>query len=114
MDTLKYKGFIGSIEVEDDLSLYGKVLGLGSKALVTYEGMTVPELEADFHAAVDDYIEYCKEHNLPLRKSYSGTFNVRIPQQLHAQVSELAMERGESLNAYVRRALEAAVQAAQI
>ena len=34
MDTLKYKGFIGSIEVEDDLSLYGKVLGLGSKALV--------------------------------------------------------------------------------
>ena len=45
MDTLKYKGLIGSIEVNDDLSLYGKLLGIGDSALVTYEGMTGRELE---------------------------------------------------------------------
>lgn len=67
MDTLKYKGFIGSIEVNDDLSLHGKLIGIGDSALVTYEGMTGRELEEDFRAAVDDYIEHCKVHNIPIR-----------------------------------------------
>ena len=44
MDTLKYKGFIGSIEAElDDDTLYGKVLGLDKGTLVTYEGKTLAE-----------------------------------------------------------------------
>ncbi|MCQ2306826.1 MAG: hypothetical protein MJ000_04580 [Bacteroidales bacterium] len=35
METLKYKGFIGSIEAElDDDTLYGKVLGLDKKTLI--------------------------------------------------------------------------------
>ena len=42
METLKYKGFIGSIEVElDDNTLYGKVLGLDKGTLITYEGNTL-------------------------------------------------------------------------
>ena len=42
MDTLKYKGFIGSIEINDeDDTLYGKVLGIDKKTLITYEGTTV-------------------------------------------------------------------------
>lgn len=110
MNTLKYKGFIGSVEIEpDDLSLYGKVLGLDKKTLISYEGHDVAELEKDFHDAVDDYILYCEENNLPVHKSYSGSFNIRIPQDLHAKASELAAERGISLNAYVRNAIEAAV-----
>ncbi|MCR4738392.1 MAG: type II toxin-antitoxin system HicB family antitoxin [Bacteroidales bacterium] len=109
MKTLQYKGFIGTIEVEDDLSLYGKVLGLDKSALVTYVGMTVPELEADFHEAVDDYIDYCKEHNLPLHKSYSGSFNVRITPELHARIAMSAQSSGMSLNAYIQKLLSAAM-----
>ena len=57
MDTLKYKGFIGSIEAElDDDTLYGKVLGLDKGTLVTYEGKTLAELKEDFINAVEDYI----------------------------------------------------------
>jgi len=111
MNTLKYKGFIGSVEIEpDDLSLYGKVLGLDKKTLISYEGHDVAELEKDFHNAIDEYILYCEENNLPIHKSYSGSFNIRIPQSLHAKASELAAERGISLNAYVRNAIEKAVQ----
>lgn len=115
MNTLKYKGFIGSVEIEpDDLSLYGKVLGLDKKTLISYEGKDVAELEKDFHDAIDDYIAFCEDNNLPLHKSYSGSFNIRIPQNLHARASELAAERGISLNAYVRNAIETAVQSAQV
>ena len=56
METLKYKGFIGSIEAEvEDNTLYGKVLGLDKQTLITYEGQTLSELKQDFENAVDDW-----------------------------------------------------------
>ena len=59
METLKYKGFIGSIEVElEDNTLYGKVLGLEKGILITYEGNTLAELKEDFVNAVEDYIAH--------------------------------------------------------
>ena len=70
METLKYKGFIGSIEAElEDDTRYGKVLGLDKGVLITYEGQTLSELKADFVNAVDDYIEHCKANGIELHKS---------------------------------------------
>lgn len=69
MQTIKYKGYIGSVEInEEDDTLYGKVLGMDKGTLITYEGNTVTELKADFKVAVNDYIAHCKEYNLPLHK----------------------------------------------
>ncbi len=111
MDTLKYKGFIGSIEVnQEDDTLYGKVLGLNKKTLITYEGITVSELKADFKDSVNDYIRHCKEYDLPLHKSYSGTFNVRLTPLLHSRIAERSQEMGISLNAFVKETLQKAVQ----
>ena len=46
MDTLKYKGFIGSIEAElEDNTLYVKVLGFDKGTLIKYEGNTLSELK---------------------------------------------------------------------
>jgi predicted HicB family RNase H-like nuclease len=110
MDTLKYKGFIGSIEAElDDDTLYGKVLGLDKGTLVTYEGKTLAELKEDFINAVEDYIASCKEKGLPLHKSYTGSFNIRIPIELHAKAASKAQEEGISLNAFVKESLMQAV-----
>ena len=110
MDTLKYKGFIGSIEAElDNNTLYGKVLGLDKGTLVTYEGNTLAELKEDFINAVEDYIAFCKENGLPLHKSYTGNFNVRIPIELHAKAAAMAQEEGISLNAFVKQSIYRAV-----
>ena len=110
MDTLKYKGFIGSVEINDeDDTLYGKVLGIDKKTLITYEGTTVKELKEDFKNGVDDYMEHCGEHNLPVHKSYSGTFNVRLTPQIHSQIARAAEEKGMSLNAFVRETLSKAL-----
>ncbi len=110
METLKYKGFIGSIEVElEDNTLYGKVLGLKKGTLITYEGNTIAELKQDFKDAVDDYISLCKEENLPLKKSYSGSFNIRIPAEIHAQIAEISQAKGISMNAFVKDTLQRAV-----
>ena len=110
METLKYKGFIGSIEAElEDDTLYGKVLGLDKGVLITYEGQTLSELKADFVNAIDDYIEHCKANGIELHKSYSGSFNVRIPVELHAKAAAMAQAEGISLNAFVKESLMRAV-----
>jgi len=110
METLRYKGFIGSIEAElEDNTLYGKVLGLEKGTLVTYQGQTLTELKEDFMNAVDDYIDHCKENGIPLHKSYSGSFNIRIPSELHAKAAVTAQELGISLNAFVRESIAKAV-----
>ena len=110
METLRYKGFVGSIEAElKDNTLYGKVLGLDAKTMITYEGSTLSELKKDFQNGVDDYIAHCKEHNIPLHKSYSGNFNIRIPSDLHAKIAATAQSAGLSVNAFIKDTLSKAV-----
>ena len=57
MGFLKYKGYTGSVEYsEEDNCLFGKEQGM-TKDRIIYEGTTVDELTADFHGAIDDYLQ---------------------------------------------------------
>ncbi|MCQ2307816.1 MAG: type II toxin-antitoxin system HicB family antitoxin [Bacteroidales bacterium] len=67
------------------------------------------ELKKDFKNAIDDYIEHCKENGLEFHKSYSGSFNIRIPIDLHAKIAAMAQSEGISLNAFVKESLMRAV-----
>lgn len=108
MNTLKYKGYVGSVAYsEPDLVFFGKIEGIDD--LVNYEGESVTELTAAFHEAVDDYLAYCEDHGLKPEKSYTGTFNVRISPMTHREIANLASEEGISINAFVKRALLEAV-----
>lgn len=110
MGTLKYKGYIGSVNYSDeDKCLYGKVMGLPSNILISYEGDNVRELQEDFSTAIDDYIDDCEKKGIEPQKTYSGSFNVRISPELHGKVAERAAQLGETINSYVKFALEQAV-----
>ena len=107
MNTMNYKGYIGSIEVsEEDNRLFGKVLALPHDTMITYEGETVTELREDFHGAVDDYLAYCEAEGMEPRKSYSGTLNVRISPETHRKIVILAKQAGISINAFIKTAVE--------
>ena len=109
MNTLKYKGYIGSVSYsEPDKVFFGQIEGIND--LVTYEGESVQELTASFHEAVEDYLIFCEEHDCKPEKSYSGAFNVRVAPSLHRDIANLAAEAGISLNAFVKRALSEAVK----
>ena len=109
MNTLKYKGYIGSVSYsEPDKVFFGEIEGIND--LVTYEGESVQELTASFHEAVEDYLIFCEEHNCKPEKSYSGAFNVRVAPSLHRDIANLAAEAGISINAFVKRALAEAVK----
>jgi len=105
---IKYKDYIGSIEYsEEDNILFGKVQGI--RALISYEGITPKDLINDFHAAVEDYLELCRDKKIEPEKSFKGSFNVRISPELHREIAVKAMQENISLNSFVEKALLAAI-----
>jgi predicted HicB family RNase H-like nuclease len=106
MDNLEYKGYYGSIEYSKaDQCLCGKVLGM-TKDLILYEGNTVRELEEDFQAAIDSYLESCEEMGITPRKAYNGVLNIRIPSEMHGKIAIIAENTGTSINAFIRDSIE--------
>jgi predicted HicB family RNase H-like nuclease len=107
-DVLTCKNFIGSVifSVEDKV-FHGKIEGITD--LITFEGKSVDELIKAFHEAVNDYIALCEEAGKEPLKSCKGSFNVRIPSELHIKAIEQATALGISLNQFVQRAMEKAV-----
>ncbi|KAA6328993.1 hypothetical protein EZS27_022171 [termite gut metagenome] len=106
MDRLEHKGYFGSIEYSKaDKCLFGKVLGM-TKDCITYEGKTVDELEKDFIAGIESYLEGCKELGIIPRKSYNGVLNIRIPSDIHSKIAVIADGSGMSINAFIREAIE--------
>ena len=101
---LNYKGYLGEVSFsETDALFFGKVLGI--KAYISFEGENVQSLIDDFHASVDEYLEFCQNQGLKPEKPYKGSFNIRIGADLHRKAARLATERGISLNALVENAI---------
>ena len=107
-DLLTYKGFYGSARYSAaDEVFYGKLEGIDD--LVNYEGSSVRELIKAFHEAVEDYLETCKKIGKEPNKTYKGSFNVRIPAELHREAAIYAASKDVSLNDFVKTAIQYAL-----
>jgi len=104
-DTLQYRGYDGSVlySAEDKL-LHGSILGI--RDMVIYVGTNVRSLEKNFRGAVDEYLEFCKAEGKTPNKPFKGSFNVRLPQDLHKRAALYAEEHNRKLNAVVQEALQ--------
>ncbi len=110
MNTLKYKGFIGSVAFsEKDNLFFGKIEGIDG--LVNFEGESVNELTGAFHEAVDDYLAFCEAEGIAPHKSYTGTLNVRLTPEIHSRMAFLAKQAGMSINSFIRIAVEKQIAA---
>ncbi|MDR1198392.1 MAG: type II toxin-antitoxin system HicB family antitoxin [Prevotellaceae bacterium] len=105
---LVYKGFTGSVSFSaDDNVFFGKIEGIND--LITFEGSTVQELQQAFHYVIDEHIKDCENEQIPVEKSYKGSFNVRLTPELHRKAAITAKLRGRTLNAFVKDAIEKAM-----
>ena len=69
MNTMTYKGYIGSVNYSDkDQVFFGKIEGING--LVNFEGESVKELTTAFHEVVDDYLAYCEDEGIEPDKSF--------------------------------------------
>lgn len=108
MDILKYKDYEGTAELDMAHRICrGKILFIDD--LVTYEAASPAELQMEFEASVDDYIETCATLGREPQKPLKGQFNVRIPPALHKAAALRALADNVSLNDVAVQALVAFV-----
>ena len=108
MDILKYKDYEGTADLDMARQVCrGKILFIDD--LVTYEAASPTELQTEFEAAVDDYIDTCATLGREPQKPLRGQFNVRVPPALHKAAALRALADDVSLNDVVVRAMDAFV-----
>jgi predicted HicB family RNase H-like nuclease len=111
MKTLKkYRGYSAAVDIDIDSGvLYGRIIGL--KDVITFESNNVQGLEKEFHASVDDYLEFCKEEGVNPEKPYSGNIILRMPESLHRKLYVMSATEGKSMNKLIISLLEKDVTA---
>lgn len=104
-DILEYKNYFATVHFNaDDEVFHGKIIGIND--VVSFEGTTVKQLKAAFQEAVEDYLETCAELGKEPEKTYKGSFNIRIPSELHREAARHAALKNMSLNDFVRYAID--------
>lgn len=97
---MKYKGYQGTVIYDDEAKIFhGEVIGL--KDMITFQGTSVEELEDAFKDSIDDYLEFCKKKKRAPEKPFSGNLLLRIPPEIHKEITIEAKYRGISLNAFL-------------
>ena len=104
-ERLFYKDYFADIHFDaESKTLYGKVEGIAD--YIDFYATDATRIEEEFHLAVDDYLEFCKEKGVSPEKSYSGVFNVRVSPELHRCIALKALKENRSINAVVNATLE--------
>ncbi len=103
-NALFYKGYYGIVDYsyEDEIFI-GKLLGI--KDLVNFEAENAKEVKKEFESAVDDYLAICEELGDEPNKPFKGSFNIRIPSELHRKASIVSESKKISLNEFVKTAI---------
>lgn len=102
---LEYKGYHASIEFDADDNIFvGEVFGITDS--LNFHGSTVEELKNMFEQSIDNYLELCEKIGKNPDKEFSGTFNVRIPPELHKKAALAATKQKITLNQYVLKAID--------
>jgi predicted HicB family RNase H-like nuclease len=111
MNVMAYNGYLARVEYDPRDNIFvGHVLGVSDR--ISFHGDTVAELAADFHQAVDHYLEDCAKTGRQPEKAASGKLMLRIRPEVHAAVGIAARAAGKSINQWADEVLEHASQRA--
>ena len=57
---MDYKGYIGKVEIDEEAGiLHGEVINI--RDVITFEGLTVEDIQKAFRESVDDYLAFCAQ-----------------------------------------------------
>ena len=86
---------------------------IGVQDIIGFHGETVTELTADFHNAINHYLDVCRQRGEKPQKTYSGKLTLRISPDTHANIAAAAAHTGKSINKWVAETLEHVIQASE-
>ena len=103
-----YKGYTATVEFDaDEMLLHGRLDRI--RDVVTFHATSVDDLHAEFVAAVDDYLAFCRERNETPDRPYSGRFVMRMEPEVHRRLAAAASGERLSINAWLVRLISAAL-----
>ncbi len=105
---MTYKGYVGKVEYDDEARIFTGMV-INTRAVITFQGSSVDELEREFKASIDDYLAWCKQDGVEPERPYSGKLNIRIKPAVHERAAVQAKLSGISLNTFIERAIEQAL-----
>ena len=106
---MEYSGYIGKVEIDEEAGIFhGEVINV--RDVITFEGVTVEELQQAFARPVDDYLAFCAQRGESPEKPFSGKFVVRLPVELHRKAYIQAKLEDKSLNGWVAEVMQSALQ----
>lgn len=102
---IEYRGYHASVEYdsEDDIFV-GEVFGITDS--LNFHGTSIVELKEMFAQCIDNYLDLCRKVGKNPDKEFKGTFNVRIPPEMHKKAALEAQKQKITLNQYVTKAIE--------
>ena len=101
---MEYKGYHASIEYDAEDNIFvGEVFGITDS--LNFHGTTVIELKDMFEQCIDNYLELCKKIDKNPDKEFRGSFNVRIPPEMHKKAALAAANQKITLNQYIIKAI---------
>jgi predicted HicB family RNase H-like nuclease len=104
MNMLEIDNHKAVIQFDPDIGKFrGEFLGLNGGA--DFYADSVEGLRVEGRISLRVFLDTCQERGIEPYRSFSGKFNVRVPEQLHAEAVLTAAARGISLNDLVREAL---------
>ena len=107
-NVIQYRGYHAKIDYSaEDNMLIGSVINIRDS--LHFHGNSIPEIPQYFHDSIDHYLEVCEKIGKTPDKEYKGSFNIRIPQDLHRKAALMAEEEGISLNQLIQNAIEGIV-----
>ena len=109
---LEYKGYHASIEYDAEDNIFvGEVFGIADS--LNFHGTSVDELKVMFEQSIENYLEICSAIGKDPDKEFKGTFNVRIPPELHKKAALAAVQQKITLNQYVVKAISQSFENAE-
>ncbi|MCZ6804575.1 MAG: type II toxin-antitoxin system HicB family antitoxin [Proteobacteria bacterium] len=107
---MKYKDYEAIVRYSDeDETFVGEVIN--TKDILVFDGESVEEIEASFHAVVDEYLEDCAKEGKEANKPFSGKLMLRISPNLHRKLYFKARKDNKSLNALLNEQLKECIGA---
>lgn len=104
MNTMTYKGYTANMVFDaQDKVIVGRVLDIDD--IISFHGESVSAFEANFHAAIDDYLAASEALGSAAEKPASGRVMLRIAPEVHAAALKAAARSGTSLNKWAEGAL---------
>ena len=110
MNTMEIDGYRAVIQYDPDIEMFrGEFIGLNGGA--DFYAKDIDGLRQEGKISLKVFLDMCQEEGVEPRKEYSGKFNLRVSQELHAEISARAAADGKSLNQWVVDMLDQAIHA---